>query len=305
MVKGDHRIFIGLACNNACRFCNQGEKGPLREDGEWLDQAVQEAVRASSDGKITFCGGEATLQPDVVQRGVRLAVELGARDIGVFTNGRMLAYGDLVRNLLNDGVTRFDISVHGSEANSHDWLTQAPDSFRQTLSGIRKARSEGAEVILHMVLTRSNYRLAPDVVRLAFRMEIQTLHLRMVQTEGWAVLPDRLPNLVPRLSMVRPYVEQAVKLGHRAGMQIVLHGIPDCQANKVRSHLARTSAVWYGPGVGSLPNQEASFGKVCNNCTAKTECVGISSEYLAYYGEDELVALNDPVSDHQIGHSTT
>ncbi|MBR57785.1 MAG: hypothetical protein CMH54_06975 [Myxococcales bacterium] len=305
MTTNDHRIFLGSACNNACRFCNQGDKGPLQEDGDWLDEAVEQAVRGSAEGRITFCGGEATLQPDIVQRGAKLALAQGAKDIGVFTNGRMLAYGDLVRNLLNDGVTRFEISLHGPEPDVHDWLTQAPGSFRQTVSGIQKAKKEGAAVNVHMVLTRSNYRLASEMVRLSSRLKVQSLHLRMVQTEGWAVQPERLPNLVPKLSMVRPYIEQAVRLANRAELSIFLHGIPDCQANKVRFNLDRTQSLWYGLALESLENGEPAFGKSCDSCRVRGECVGVTSEYLAYYGDGELVALDDRADLGQVGRTTT
>jgi MoaA/NifB/PqqE/SkfB family radical SAM enzyme len=161
-------VWLTLACNNACAFCPQQEARTSPGGGFFSSEAIQDRLREAArlDKTVALVGGEPTLHPELFAF-ARLAREAGAEALVVQTNGRRLAYSSYARGLVEAGVTAVDISLHGTTAAMHEFHTRTAGSFAQTLTGIGVARGAGLRVGVTCVLTRSNYRHAPELVRLA------------------------------------------------------------------------------------------------------------------------------------------
>jgi len=90
--------------------------------------------------EILFTSGEPTLNPDLA--GVRgLAKEKGFRRDRLITNGRRLAYPSFLASLLEAGVNRITVSIHGHNAALHDSLTRTPGSFEHTHAALQSWRA--------------------------------------------------------------------------------------------------------------------------------------------------------------------
>ena len=133
-------VLVGATCNNNCLFCMEADRAARRAH---VSAQSRDDIRAmiSSHGsrdEVLFTSGEPTSEPDLLDH-VAWAQEEGFRVIGVITNGRRLSYPHLARDLVDAGVNRVTVSIHGHTARLHDSQTRTPGSFEQTLAGLKNA----------------------------------------------------------------------------------------------------------------------------------------------------------------------
>ena len=131
-------INIGKACNNRCVFCLDGM--PKKEDRSYMDFNLMksELERWYQDGhrSVGFLGGEPTTYPKIVQS-VAYAKELGFSRIAIATNATKLRLKHFTDKLLDAGLTRITISMHGHTAELEDKLTRVPGNFEKKCTAIR------------------------------------------------------------------------------------------------------------------------------------------------------------------------
>jgi len=283
------RLFSGFRCNNACQFCDQGDE----KERSYTRQELMSIVETiEMDGSpIMISGGEATLEPPLLEWLVTELKSRGAARVELFTNGRMLSYGKLVDSLKSVGVERFHVSLHGPTARSHDWLTRVPGSFEQTVRGIRRAVSEGVPVDVHSVVVRSNYRDLPSLIPILNKLRVKNYHLRWVVPEGRAMSADRLPNLLPKYSLARPYVDMVRKKSEQANIKLVVHDVPLCVAGRNAPFLVSHRSQWYGVASTHWKRTRNTYPDLCENCEVRAKCKGIPIPYLDYYGDSEFQPL--------------
>ncbi len=216
-------VWLTLACNNACAFCPQQEARTSPGGGFFSSEAIQDRLREAArlDKTVALVGGEPTLHPELFAF-ARLAREAGAEALVVQTNGRRLAYSSYARGLVEAGVTAVDISLHGTTAVMHEFHTRTAGSFAQTLTGIGVARGAGLRVGVTCVLTRSNYRHAPELVRLAAARGARAVQFAPAQQlPGGATLA---PSLRPPAEMARPYLGEASRVARALGVELLQEG---------------------------------------------------------------------------------
>ena len=223
MVQGLRKAILirtGYTCNNACRFCAQGDQRDTL--GDLDDAMVRERIaEALADGTppVVFAGGEVTVRPELAEW-IRLAAEGGARKVIVQTNGRMLAYHTYVQELVDAGCDIFAVALQGATAACHDWLTQAPGSFKQAILGIRNVRDAGATAWVNTVITRSNFRHLPEIVTRGHGLGVSTF--RFVWPEARGHCDTNAARLIPQPELVGPFIEKAHALGSRFGRRILV-----------------------------------------------------------------------------------
>jgi MoaA/NifB/PqqE/SkfB family radical SAM enzyme len=122
-------------CNNGCRDC-------LTMPVEGADASFTADVTGRH---VVVRDREPTLRRDLADR-VRDLKARKPATVSVITNGRMLVYGRLTRDLGRAGVDRFIVKLFGLDAASHDDHTRVPGSFDQALKGIANAQAAGIPV---------------------------------------------------------------------------------------------------------------------------------------------------------------
>ncbi len=207
-------IALGTLCNNACIFCAQGE---LRANEAGPRPVAEQIARIAPGEIVAFQGGEPTLFEELVGW-IREADARGAGRILVQTNGRRLAYRAYAR-ALREASSRLslDVSLHGATEPMHDYHTQTPGSFKQTVIGLRNARAEGIEVGVTTVITRSNYRHLAEIVLLARGAGgASAVHFAQAAPHGSAARArDRV---LPPAELTRPYLGRALAEAERLGV---------------------------------------------------------------------------------------
>ena len=292
-------IKTGFHCNNKCFFCVQGDK--RFQHGDKTTAAIraqlEQAIRDSDS--IVFTGGEVTIRKDLPQL-VAYARELGFRQVQIQTNGRMLAYRKLTEKLIRAGATEFSPALHGHVPELHDYLTQAPGSFEQTCKGIRLLESLGQSVLTNSVITRSNYRHLPELAALLVRLGVDQYQFAFVHPVGTAM--KYFKQMVPRMSLVEPFVKRGLLLGLRAGRRVMTEAIPYCFMRGFEPYVAeriipRTKIFDADFVLDDYTEFRLNEGKAkgpdCKDCVYDAECEGPWREYPDEYGFDEFVPRRD------------
>jgi len=182
------RVSITDRCNERCLYCMP------RELQEWLPHSeilnydeITRLVRIASDlgvTKIRITGGEPLTRRDVLTLFRQLSELPKIRDIGVSTNGSLLARstdtGDMVAKVLvNSRVRTANISLDTLKPERYREIT-GRDFLRQTLEGIAAAKSAGFEQVkLNAVLMRG--RNEEDIFPLIRFAREENLLLRFIE----------------------------------------------------------------------------------------------------------------------------
>jgi MoaA/NifB/PqqE/SkfB family radical SAM enzyme len=292
-------IKTGWNCNNRCVFCVQGNKRETygNKTTAEVKQLLEEA-RKDSDS-IVFTGGEVTIRPDLLEI-VAYAKSLGYAIIQIQTNGRMLAYKKVCEQLIEAGANEFSPALHGHTAELHDLLTCSEGSFRQTVKSIRNLKELGQYVLTNSVITRANYRTLPELASLLVGLGVDQFQLAFVHPLGTA--SEKFTEVVPRMSLLEPYVKQALSIGLNAGRRVMTEAIPYCFMEGYEPYIAERimphTKIFEGHvTIADYTEHRLTEGKAkgppCEACAFKGMCEGPWREYPEHYGWDEFVTRPD------------
>jgi len=157
-------ISLGGPGNERCLeyACAPGEERP----SEQVTAALQDAADSGAR-RVVLVGGEPTARRDLAS----LVGRAGALGLAVtlVTNGRMLLYPRLRNALLERGVDRVRLLIHGGSAAIHDAMVGVPGAFSQAhgaLEALLSAAAPLASVEAACVVTAQNRRHLGGLVRL-------------------------------------------------------------------------------------------------------------------------------------------
>jgi MoaA/NifB/PqqE/SkfB family radical SAM enzyme len=152
-------VLVGAQCNNNCLFCMEADRGRRAERiaSQSTDDIRRMIDQYPHPDEVLFTSGEPTLDPGLPTY-IGWAKQRGFRAIGLVTNGRRLAYRGYAQELVDAGLNRVTVSIHGHTAALHDGQTRSPGSFEQSLAGldevVRLARTRHLRVHTSTVLNR-------------------------------------------------------------------------------------------------------------------------------------------------------
>lgn len=325
-------VQLGHVCNNRCVFCVSGQLTEQRIARPIPADPVLSALekaRARGVTRVTFLGGEPTVQRSFLPSFER-AVELGFREIVVFTNGVKTRkpgfveqlHGIVARNPDARLIWRF--SIQGGNAEAHDQVTKRRGSFDRIMLGMTHARRLGGDVTANMCVNEESYRSLPDFPALIERYEVRQLHIDMIRPADAGVRTDAyLRSIMPRYSDMAPYFAEMLE-GFDArlpGFDINVGNFPYCVlprwAHRIHhdGELTMTVAA-NGSSELSEPwnkyeqkRHDKHHPKQCAECVFRPQCNGIFDTYARFYGTDEFqpvtreaLAELDPELHHFVLH---
>jgi molybdenum cofactor biosynthesis enzyme MoaA len=290
-------LLVGFACQNDCVFCCDGGFGRFpRTDAARVRSILERNAALES---VEFTQHEPTLNPDLVQY-VTWARELGFRIISVVTNGRSLGRGTLLERLVEAGLSRVRISLHGDRADVHDRLTRRAGSFDQAVAAIRAVvemrKQRRLSLTLHSTVTALNVDRLPRMVPFVLAFSPDHYGLNAVfpvdrEGENTATYMVRHSQIVDALRRCLPQSPL---------LPVTLSEIPPCQVLgrlpgaylgiREDFHLAASPAD--SPEATSAGGRPGFvFGPRCAPCAARAICDGVSERYAESFGWDELRPL--------------
>ena len=283
-------LHITYTCPERCVFCSEDHRMATfnRFPVTWGRVATVLRMHASRGVKnVHFTGGEPTIHPRFIDI-LRLAKKLGMRT-SVGTIGTMLSREDFAREALpylDEGL----FSLHGSDAETHNALTQRDWSFERVTGAIRLAKQIRPDFGLYVntVATRLNIDKLPDTVAFAAGLGASLIVVSNTTPEGQAwddyaelaapleALAEHLPLAArrARTAIVRFFGVPMCLLGEQALLSNDLHWDP------------RVTVEWQSaPGRVSFtgiyswaPNRRREHVPECGGCSRKAMCMGVYDE---------------------------
>jgi GTP 3',8-cyclase len=179
-VHNNLRISVTDRCNIRCVYCMPEQVTFLPREEllsfEEIARFVRIAVGLGID-KVRLTGGEPLVRRDLPKLVQMLSSIPGLRDIGLTTNGIMLA--SLARALREAGLKRINVSLDTMNPARFQELTRRP-GFEQVIEGILAASAAGIRPVkVNAVAIRGVTE--PDVVPLASFAREHGLELRFIE----------------------------------------------------------------------------------------------------------------------------
>jgi cyclic pyranopterin phosphate synthase len=174
------RISVTDRCNIRCVYCMPEEvqfqpRANLLTFEE-IERFVRIALKLGID-KVRLTGGEPLVRRDLATLVRKLAPIPGLKDVGLTTNGILLA--PLARTLRDAGLQRINVSLDTMDAARFERLTRRP-GFEQVIDGILAAKGAGFDPVkINAVAIRGETE--DDVVPLARFARQHGLELRFIE----------------------------------------------------------------------------------------------------------------------------
>lgn len=283
----------GFLCNNRCIFCVQGNKRSKFGDLP-TEQLIESLTAARGEcEQVVLTGGEVTIKKDFLYL-VKTAKELGFSLIQIQTNGRMFADRRFCEETIEAGANEFSLALHGHIPSLHDYLTRADGSFIQTAKGIRNLSELGQFVGTNSVITRSNYRHLPELAKLLIHLGVRQYQFAFVHALGEAA--RFFSKVVPRFTLVEPYVKKGISHGIELGISVMTEAIPLCfmvgYEDFVAEKIIPRTKIYDVSIIEDFTQYRLQEGKIkgkpCVECAYDPVCEGPWKEYPEYYGWNEF-----------------
>jgi MoaA/NifB/PqqE/SkfB family radical SAM enzyme len=289
----DHREYVSMTmefrCNLRCVHCmiedTMHRLAP--ESAERFDELLAQNREHQRWKGLILTGSEITLRRDLPDL-ARRARAAGFDHVRIQTHGMHLAQQAYCNELVEAGVDEYFVSVAGPDAETHDVITTVPGSFDKTLRGLEILDDNAKAVTLtNTVVTTRSFKLLPAVVdRLA--------HLkRLVQMEFWIYWPmsesdDK--DLVASHADIAPYLREAVSRARALGRGVEVKNFPECLLGDDGAALMNTQPqLFIDPAFWPEFMRNGFYQCVYRDRCASTECLGLSTAYIAKHGYEENV----------------
>ncbi|MFW6383222.1 MAG: radical SAM protein [Nanoarchaeota archaeon] len=275
-------VNIGGKCNNNC-LCCKNEKTYTKNFEE-----IQEILKKNKEmaNKIIFTGGEITIRKDFFE--IIDTVKQNNYTLYIESNGRMFASKRFSQKSANIGPDKIIIYLYGQTRTQHDYITGVPGSFRQTMKGIKNLIFLRANVATNIVITKSNYRDMPNILRLCQGLGIRSHHITFKEPIG--TLKDNFDSVVPRMLSLTPFLNEILR-SKKNYSKIYFHNIPFCVFKPNGNSLANKMAQDIEIDENTIL-QENSQEKIklpeCTKCKYFNACAGIWKEYVNKVGNKEF-----------------
>ena len=302
-------ILTGLQCNCKCLFCMNSETKAFFKDTNTI---IKEMAYCKKEGKthLSFFGGENSIRPDIIYL-IKIAKIMGFEEIVMGTNGRMFAYKDFAKKVIDAGLSELYFSIHGHKAEIHDYLTQVPGSFKELLKGIDNIKALGFfRIGCHVTVVKQNYKFLPQISELIFKLGIRSVEFLYVNPSiGGA--KRYFKKLMPRISTAAPYIKRCLDFGKKHNIQDwgISH-VPMCYFKGYEQQINKPDERKTKDGIKTIESQYFVNGsrsilkktphisvtervktKKCQSCIYNSDCLGLWKEYLKQWGDKELVPV--------------
>jgi len=163
---------VSDACNNSCSFCLNarvnGKIGGAAPRPPTFEETKLVIDRGYAAGmrECWFTVAEPTIGKHIVEA-IAYAREVGFEVIGMNTNGRRLGKKQLIDRLVEAGLNRLMLSMHGHSAEVHDYIVERNGAYDQVIVGLERLDKlrDRYDIELHMlhVLCKPSYPHIADM----------------------------------------------------------------------------------------------------------------------------------------------
>ena len=296
-------VVLTYECNLACTYCTVMARasGPgalaMRRRSIPAEQVLAALERARREGyeAVSFTGGEPTVRRELPAL-VRAARALGFSEIKLQTNGLLLAHPANLDRLLAAGANLFHVTVQTHDELAYDRMVRRAGAFPLLRAALDLLIARGVRLRADLIVTRETYPRLPEAVRWLAARGLRAADLYYV-----SLTDENRDNVesLPRMSDAVPLIREALAVARERGIEARAAYVPRCLLGEDAAHA-------YDPGADRVKvvTPDATFelhdsklaGRVhppaCERgCAHRAICPGVRPDYVARFGDGELVPV--------------
>jgi len=221
--------------------------------------------------KVNFFGGEPTIQKEFWDL-FEFCKDKG-KFVSLSTNGRLFMYDKYAQKIKN--IDLVNVSLYGDTSYVHENITQAKDSFDQTVKGIKNLVKYNIPTMVNVVIMKPNYQQLIEIIDFVDNLKVKIIRfssLLLIQNATNHI--DEL-NIKPELE--KPYLNKALNyLEKKGNLDFFIEKTPICMAPKFHKKF--------------IPEDEVAFieAPFCKECQFNSKCVKFDREYVNRFGFPRL-----------------
>jgi radical SAM protein with 4Fe4S-binding SPASM domain len=200
-------IEITYACMEDCIMCYNPTRTKVNERDK---QLVWSIVRQMGQARVPhtyLIGGEPTYGYSTSE--LRDMVEYlsdNGSSVTIVTNGQITLKGMTPR------LACYGVSVHGADAESHDFITRRPRSFDRAIASIRQYVEEGHDVRIIPVVMGRNHDQMYAIAELAWELGAESLYYDVYEPGGIGEENSHLQdlNMAPSYPQLMTAIDQII-----------------------------------------------------------------------------------------------
>ncbi len=291
-------LHITDRCNSACSFCVVAS--PLHAVDTVSYDRILEFLREHAGTGIDVVnlhGGEPTVHPKFDEL-LNEIHRLGYPELHLQTNAIRLHDDRFVGTLIDRGVRKFIISLHGDTPALQDALTFTRGGFVKTIAGIENVVRRGIHVRTNTVILKQNFSRLTEICELACNLGVAHVNLSALHPVGSALF-SRSSDM-PSYTDMHADVMKATALVLERGKMLTLEGFPHCiikeRVEHQLTHEYRDIKMLSHDVVMTNYDEHMAgvlraAGPPCQTCALKRECGGPYPQYVDYYGWNEFTPM--------------
>jgi len=287
-------ILAGFACNNNCRYCSIDYE--MRKANKSTNEIKKDIVNAKKRGAeiIGFTGGEPTIRRDIFEL-VEFAGRHGFRTVRIQTNGRMFAGKEFTAKIIKAGANYFKFTVNAHTEKIHDFLSQVPGSFNQTIAGLKNVKATGRTVEVNILVNKQNYKFLPQTVKFLVDLGVSQFTIIFPSYIGNALAYKK--EVAVKMSEAAPFIKEAIDVIKDYNLdKVVTVSIPPCflegYEEFAQSELRSLRTQVIGPEFDINLDEKLKGDKrkapQCKKCKYSMLCDGIRFDYVDLFGFSEI-----------------
>ena len=310
MPKSEIHFEIEPHCILTCRHCSSHQI--KKESIQFSNDGVLRLVRATNPYEVYFTGGEPLLCSNLIHLFFRISSTVPNCRLGLFTTGIIYKDNsfvpvemDILNKLFQFGLRTCYVSLYSDEEYWHDYMTNTPGSFVNTVQAIKNMREVGIDVRINLVVTQFNHSHVRGIIDFVSGLSVSEVRLLKLIQHGNAV------NYWDTIGITDQEYMQTVTAIHSCrkelGVRITFSSIPKlapcrpqknacgCQARIKLLYVTLTGDIYPCACVKNEPafkicninddHLEELVNMDLNNCTSYNSCLAEKNQDMIRYNE--------------------
>lgn len=286
-------IKVGYGCNEHCTFCHTQDVRHIDAAAAEVEAKIRRA-KALGHSMVVLSGGEPTIRPELVRWATMVAES--DMDFGLVSNGLMLAYPEVVEQLLAQRLRYVYMSLHGGERAIHNRLVRR-DTFDVATKAIENLSGRGLDLTANCVVTKSNLAHLDGLVRLLAPLGDVRVKFSMTEPKGgaWHLFEQVVPDVEEAAAAVTTAIELGAALTG-APERFVHGGFPLCllpgheaRFDDLRTHQFATMVEVGEDDFFPVDDENKTTPQEpCGACSLRGPCPGLFTAYRERFGDSML-----------------
>lgn len=264
----DNAIVVTNQCNSNCVMCPDSDIIRNCNENVAIDKLLEQVRCLPSDVRyMTITGGEPGMLKNDLNVLLRECKErLNDTEFLLLSNGRIFSNTEYVNEFAQSipSNIRIGIPLYADNEEKHDEITRTKNSFKQTMSGIRKLIERNVDIEIRIVVLKKNYQLLENIANFIVK---EIPEVKMVNIMALEMLGNSFKNrdeVWINFEETKEYLYKACTRLIKSGIITNLYNFPLCNLDERL----------YSLNHKSITDYKVRYKDECEECKAKDICGG-------------------------------